>query len=299
MASPLVAGVGSGCWRRGQPVGGALGDDPPVASVPPLRPLLDTGVAGAGRTAPRRCFAADDRATPSAALQAGARSGLLFDIDTGRVLWRHAPRGCSRSRRDEVITALVFAAACGQGAARTPPRRSPTSLGRRPAPAPASAAASSRCCTGCAAVGHDAAIALAIRAASLSALRRPYEPRARAIGLVALSSPRSRIRLLAPLARPDLAASDARAALPGLLRIVRRLSAVEPFRSRAQALYNNNRCCAAAIAGHRRQDRLHRGAVATRCERPSRACGSALVLLGSPDPGAQARACSTALALAR
>ena len=79
------------------------------------------------------------------------RSGLLFDIDTGRVLWRHQPtRVLPIASLTKMMTALIVADRLGPRT-RVPITRAGAALpglGRRAAADAASGSARRRCSTG-------------------------------------------------------------------------------------------------------------------------------------------------------
>ena len=78
------------------------------------------------------------------------RSALLFDLDTGRVLWRREPtRVLPIASLTKMMTALVVVerVPAGRQGARSPTRRCATRLGRRRCCRAASGSASTRCCT--------------------------------------------------------------------------------------------------------------------------------------------------------
>ena len=227
------------------------------------------------------------------------RSGLLFDIDTGRVLWRHAPtRVLPIASLTKMMTALLVAERLPRGS-RVPITREALHYhgsgvgllprGRRilvetmlhglllPS-------------------GNDAAIALAQRVAGGSVARfvGMMNRRARAMGLVCTRFSRpdgyqdrgnhSCAGDLAELARAVLR-------MPRLAHIVRRRSAVLPFSIKGGRLYlyNNNPLLR---AGYRGATGLKTGyteaaglcLVAT-ARRHGRRLG--VVLLHSPDPYTQ------------
>ena len=137
----LVAG---GCSRWGSSLGVALAlarsvDEAPVATPPAApAPLLESGTAplAGGGTAPSPLAVRldDPRDAVRLRFKRPPRSGLLFDVDTGRVLWRHRPtRVLPIASLTKMMTALSWSTACPRGRRRvSPPRRSRT-------PGPASA----------------------------------------------------------------------------------------------------------------------------------------------------------------
>ncbi|HEU5060433.1 MAG TPA: serine hydrolase, partial [Kofleriaceae bacterium] len=177
------------------------------------------------------------------------RSGLLFDVDTGRVLWRHRPtRVLPIASLTKMMTALVVAGRLGPRT-RVPitrealryqgsgvgmlPRgrriRTETMLYGLMLPS-----------------GNDAAIALAQRAAgSVAGFVDAMNARARRMGLVCsrFSSPHGFKDRGNHSCASDLAAlTRALLRVPRLARIVRRREAVLPFPVKGGKLYlyNNN-----------------------------------------------------------
>ncbi len=228
------------------------------------------------------------------------RSGLLFDVDTGRVLWRHQPtRVLPIASLTKMMTALLVADRLGPRT-RVPitrealryqgsgvgllPRgkriRTETMLYGLMLPS-----------------GNDAAIALAQRAAgSVRAFVGAMNARAKRMGLVCtrFSSPHGFEDRGNHSCAGDLAAI-ARAVLrvPRLARVVRRREAVLPFPVKGGKLYlyNNNpllRLGYRGITGLKTgyTDAAGRCLVAT-ARRGGLKLG--VVLLHSPDPARQAR----------
>ena len=253
--------------RRGWPLvaavllslGAALGlarsvDEPPVASLPAAPgPLLDTATAplAGGGTAPSPLAVRldDPRDAVGLRFKRPPRSGVLFDIDTGRVLWRHRPeRVLPIASLTKMMTGLVVVdrlprhvraritaealAYTGSGVGLLPRgRRVSVEALLHGLLLPS---------------GNDAAIALALRTAgSVPRFVELMNRRARQMGLVCTRfSTSSGIRDRGNHScAPDLAAL-ARAVLrePRLARIVRRRAAVLPFpiKGRKLYLYNNN-----------------------------------------------------------
>ena len=227
------------------------------------------------------------------------RSGLLFDLDSGRVLWRHRPeRVLPIASLTKMMTALVAVdrlpedgkvlitkqalnyTGSGVGLFKRGRRiEVDTMLHGLMLPS-----------------GNDAAIAIAQQAAgTVPAFIALMNARARAMGLACTRfSTVSGIRDAGNHScAPDLAAL-ARAVLrePRLARIVRRRSAVLPFpiKGRKLYLYNNNPLLR---IGYRGTTGVKTGytEAAGRClvasvRRGDRRLG--VVLLDSPDPGRQA-----------
>jgi serine-type D-Ala-D-Ala carboxypeptidase (penicillin-binding protein 5/6) len=280
--------------------------DPPqprATDSPAPGPLLDSGTAplAGGGTAPSPLAVNldDPRDAVMLDFRRPPRSGLLFDLDSGRVLWRHRPeRVLPIASLTKMMTALVAVdrlpedgrvtitkqalAYTGSGVGMFKKGRRievDTMLHGLLLPS-----------------GNDAAIALAQRAAgSVRAFIALMNGRARSMGLACTRfSTVSGIRDSGNHScAPDLAAL-ARAVLrePRLARIVRRRSAVLPFpiKGRKLYLYNNNPLLR---MGYRGTTGIKTGytEAAGRClvatvRRRGRELG--VVLLDSPDPGRQA-----------
>jgi serine-type D-Ala-D-Ala carboxypeptidase (penicillin-binding protein 5/6) len=284
---------------------GRAGDpDPPQGAAEPAPgPLLDSGTAplAGGGTAPSPLAVAldDPRDAITLRFKRPPRSGLLFDLDSGRVLWRQRPeRVLPIASLTKMMTALVAVdrlpersrvlitkealAYTGSGVGLFKKgRRIPTDTMLHGLMLPS---------------GNDAAIAIAQQAAgSVRAFIGLMNARARAMGLACTRfSTVSGIRDAGNHScAPDLAAL-ARAVLrqPRLARIVRRRSAVLPFPVKGGKLYlyNNNPLIR---AGYRGTTGVKTGytEASGRClvasvRRRGRRLG--VVLLGSPDPGRQA-----------
>ncbi|HWM10572.1 MAG TPA: D-alanyl-D-alanine carboxypeptidase family protein [Solirubrobacteraceae bacterium] len=287
--------------RAGDPVQ----EGPPPATEPPAPgPLLDSGTAplAGGGTAPSPLAVQLDGGRDPVSLQfrRPPRSGLVFDVDSGEVLWRHRPdRVLPIASLTKMMTALVVVERVPEGEkvriteealAYTGSGVGLFKRGRR---------------IGVSVMlhglllpsGNDAAIALAQHVGgSVSGFVAMMNARARAMGLACtrFSSPSGIRDRGNHSCAPDLAAL-ARAVLrqPRLARIVRRRSAVLPFPIKGGRiyLYNNNPLLR---AGYRGTTGVKTGytEAAGRCivatvRRGSRRIGA--VLLDSPDPGTQAR----------
>ena len=267
-------------------------------------PLLDSGTAplAGGGTAP----------SPLAVQLSGApdllrtdfrkppRSGLLFDLDSGRVLWRHRPeRVLPIASLTKMMTALVVVDRVPEGALVpvTKEALAYTGSGVGLLPRGKRIGVSAMLHGMLLPSGNDAAIALAQRAAgTVPQFVALMNERAKAMGLACshfstVSGIRDRGNASCA---PDLAAL-ARAVLrePRLARIVRRRSAVLPFPIKGGRiyLYNNNPLLR---SGYRGTTGVKTGytEAAGRClvatvRRGPRRLG--VVLLNSPDPGTQAR----------
>jgi D-alanyl-D-alanine carboxypeptidase (penicillin-binding protein 5/6) len=228
------------------------------------------------------------------------RSGLLFDVDTGRVLWRHQPtRVLPIASLTKMMTALIVADRLGPRT-RVPitrealryqgsgvgllPRgkriRTETMLYGLMLPS-----------------GNDAAIALAQRAAgSVAAFVAAMNARAQRMGLVCsrFSTPHGFRDRGNHSCAGDLAAI-ARALLrvPRLARIVRSREAVLPFPIKGGKLYlyNNNPLLRQGYPGITGMKTGYTDA-AGRCLVATARRGSVklgVVLLHSPDPARQAK----------
>jgi D-alanyl-D-alanine carboxypeptidase (penicillin-binding protein 5/6) len=277
-----------------------------TSSKPPPAPpaaLLDTGTAplAGGGTAPSPLAVRleDPRDSVRVRFRHPPRSGLLFDIDTGRVLWREQPaRVLPIASLTKMMTALVVVdrvgpramvkitkealAYTGSGVGLLPRgKRIPVNTMLHGLLLPS---------------GNDAAIALALRAAgSQPRFIALMNRRAHQMGLVC-----SRFSTVSGIkdqgnhsCASDLAAM-ARAILrqPRLARIVRRRSAVLkfPIKGHKIYLYNNNPLLRAGYRGTTGvktgyTDAAGRCLVATARRGPIRL---GVVLLNSPDPGRQA-----------
>ena len=227
------------------------------------------------------------------------RSGLLFDADTGRVLWRHEPtRVLPIASLTKMMTALVVADRLPDRARAkiTKEVLSYTGSGVGLLPRGKKIQVRTLLYGLLLPSGNDAAIALALRAAGSQAkFVALMNRRADAMGLVCTRfSSVSGIKDAGNHScAPDLAAL-ARAVLrqPRLAKIVRSRSAVLPFpiKGRKLYLYNNNPLLR---AGYRGTTGVKTGytEAAGRClvatvKRGRRRLG--VVLLDSPDPGRQA-----------
>jgi serine-type D-Ala-D-Ala carboxypeptidase (penicillin-binding protein 5/6) len=228
------------------------------------------------------------------------RSGLLFDIDTGRVLWRRDPtRVLPIASLTKMMTALIVVDRVPQGArvkvTREALRYRGSGVGLLPRGK--SIGVNTMLYGLLLPSGNDAAIALAQRAAgSVPAFVAKMNARARRMGLLCtrFSSPHGYNDAGNHSCAGDLAAL-ARAVLrePRLARIVRRRQAVLPFPIKGGRLYlyNNNPLLR---MGYRGVTGLKTGytVAAGRCLVATARRGPiklGVVLLHSPDPGNQAR----------
>jgi D-alanyl-D-alanine carboxypeptidase len=276
---------------------------PPAAATPP--PLPTTGpapLAGSG-TAPAPLAVRLDvrRDVVRPRLRRPPRAGLLFNLDTGRVLWRrNARRVLPIASLTKMMTALLVAGRVPPGArvpiTRETLRYQGSGVGLLPAGkrVPVEALLHGLLLVS----GNDAAIALAQRAAggSVRGFVRLMNERAAAMGLACtrFSTPSGYRDAGNHSCAGDLAAM-ARAVLrtPRLAHIVRRRSSVVrfPIAGGRLFLYNTNPLLRARYPG---TTGLKTGytVAAGRClvataKRGGRHLG--VVVLDSPDPGLQAR----------
>jgi D-alanyl-D-alanine carboxypeptidase (penicillin-binding protein 5/6) len=286
---------------------GRAGDpDPPrprASESPAPGPLLDSGTAplAGGGTAPSPLAVKldDPRDVVSVRFKKPPRSGLLFDLDTGRVLWRHRPeRVLPIASLTKVMTALVAVDRLPDGSTVRITREALNYTGsgvgmfKRGRRIPVDTMLHGLLLPS----GNDAAIAIAQQAAgTVPRFIAMMNARARAMGLAC-----TRFSTVSGLrdagnhsCAPDLAAL-ARAVLrsPRLARIVRRRSAALafPIKGGKLYLYNNNPLLR---IGYRGTTGVKTGytEAAGRClvatvRRGRRRLG--VVLLDSPDPGRQA-----------
>ncbi|MGH2946481.1 MAG: D-alanyl-D-alanine carboxypeptidase family protein [Solirubrobacteraceae bacterium] len=281
----------------------------PSADVPAPAPdapdlPLESGTAplAGGGTAPSPLAVRldDPRDAVHLKLRRPPRSGLLFDIDTGRVLWRHDPeRVLPIASLTKMMTALVVVDRLPEGANVPITRKALDYRGSGVGLLPRGKriGVSTMLHGLMLPSGNDAAIALAQRAAgSVPRFVRLMNERALQMGLACtrFSSPHGLRNRGSHSCAPDLAAL-ARAVLrePRLARIVRRRSAVLPFpiKGRKLFLYNNNPLLR---SGYRGATGLKTGytRAAGRCLVGTARRGGVklgVVLLDSPDPGTQAR----------
>jgi serine-type D-Ala-D-Ala carboxypeptidase (penicillin-binding protein 5/6) len=284
---------------------GRAGEPHRARSLPaPPGPLLEGGTAplAGGGTAPSPLAVrlSDPRDVVHVRFRDPPRSGLLFDLDTGRVLWRHSPaRVLPIASLTKMMTALVVADRVSDGATVLITREALAYTGSGVGLLPRG----KRIPVGTMLhglllpSGNDAAIALAIRAAgSQQRFIALMNERARTMGLTC-----TRFSSVSGIkdegnhsCAPDLAAL-ARAVLrePRLARIVRRRSAVLPFPIKGGRiyLYNNNPLLRSGYAGTTGVKTGYTDS-AGRCLVASARRGQVrlgVVLLDSPDPGKQAR----------
>jgi len=278
---------------------------PPVhaAESPAPLPTAGPGALGSSGTAPSPLAVRldDPRDTLRVVFKHPPAAGLLFDLDTGRVLWRrHATRVLPIASLTKMMTALLVAERVPRnGRVRITPETlhyAGSGVGLLPR---GKLIGVQTMLHGLLLVsGNDAAIALAQRAAGGSVRRfvRLMNQRARAMGLACtrFSTP-SGIRDAGNHSCAGDLAALARAVLrtPRLARIVRRRSAVLPFPIKGGKiyLYNTNPLLRARYRGTTGVKTGYTVA-AGRCLVATTQRGATrlgVVLLHSRDPGAQAR----------
>ena len=295
-----------------------LGETPLVGPARPRagraaggRPTPDRAAAARGRRPPRwpaagrrsrrsRCASTTRATACSLRFKRPPRSGLLFDLDTGRVLWRRDPtRVLPIASLTKMMTALVVAERVPRAARRcgSPRRRCATQrLGASGCCRAASGSASTRCSTGCCCPR-----ATTPRSRSPSAPRgtvprfvRLMNRKARAMGLdvhallVARRLQGPRQPLLRGRPRGDRARGAARAAAGADRRAAARRCCRSRSRAASSSSTTTTRCCATGYRGTTgRQDRLHRrgGPLPGGDARGAAASRLGVVLLHSPDPG--------------
>ena len=267
-------------------------------------PFLDAGTAplAGGGTAPSPLAVQLDASADVVRYRSKRmpRAGLLFDVDSGRVLWRHRPeRVAPIASLTKMMTALVVTDLVPEGAhvRITKEALAYTGSGVGLLPRGKRIGVSTMLHGLMLPSGNDAAIALAQRAAgTVPRFVALMNRRARQMGLACtrFSSPSGIRDRGNHSCAPDLAAL-ARAVLrePRLARIVRRPSAVLPFPVKGGRLYlyNSNPLLR---GGYRGTTGVKTGytRAAGRCivatvRRNGRRLG--VVLLRSYDPGTQAR----------
>jgi len=266
-------------------------------------PVLDTGTAplAGGGTAPSALAVRleDSADAVGARFKRPPRSGLLFDAGTGRVLWRHDPtRVLPMASLTKMMTALLVTERVPPGSKVRVTREALRYRGSGVGMLPRGKAIGVNTMLHGLLLpsGNDAAIALAQHTAgTVPAFVTAMNERAKGMGLLCtrFSSPDGYDDRGNHSCAADLAAL-ARAVLrqPRLARIVRRPSAVLPFPIKGGRLYlyNNNPLLR---MGYRGVTGVKTGYtdVAGRCLVATARRGSlvlGVVLLGSPDPAAQA-----------
>jgi D-alanyl-D-alanine carboxypeptidase len=278
-------------------------DAPRAAATPTDSGLLDSGTAplAGGGTVPSPLAVRIDGPGDVVHLRfkVQPRSGVLFDLDTGEVLWRRNPtRVLPVASLTKMMTALVVVDRVPAGAKVKITREALAYEGSGVGllPRGKSIGVSTMLHGLLLPSGNDAAIALAQRAAgSVPAFVDAMNQRARAMGLVCtrFSSPSGFADRGNHSCAADLAAL-ARAVLrqPRLASIVRRRQAVLPFPIKGGKLYLNNNNPLLRL-GYRGTTGVKTGytVAAGHClvgtaRRGARRLG--VVLLHSPDTGTQA-----------
>jgi D-alanyl-D-alanine carboxypeptidase len=284
------------------PRAGNPGRPKPAAAAPPAA-LQDTGTAplAGGGTAPSPLAVRmdDPRDAVTLVLKHPPRSGLLFDVDTGRVLWRwHPDRVLPIASLTKMMTALVVVDRVGPSAwvKITKEALRYTGSGVGLLPKGRKIAVDTMLHGLLLPSGNDAAIALSLRAAGSQArFVALMNRRAAQMGLACthFTSVSGIVDRGNHSCAPDLAAL-ARAILrePRLARIVRRRSAVLrfPIKGHKIYLYNNNPLLRAGYPGTTGVKTGYTDA-AGRCLVATARHGRirlGVVLLDSPDPGKQA-----------
>jgi D-alanyl-D-alanine carboxypeptidase len=283
-------------------------DEPPPApkraepvAEPPLADVGPAPLAGGGTAPSPLSVRLDDPRDPlKLRFKRQPRSGLLFDMDTGRVLWRRDPtRVLPIASLTKMMTGLVAVRRIEPGEkvpitkAALSYKGSGVGMFRRGR----SIGVNTMLYGLMLPSGNDAAIALAQKAGgSVTGFVRLMNRRARAMGLACtrFSSPDGFVNRGNHSCAPDLAAM-ARAVLrePRLARIVKRRQAVLPFPIKGGKiyLYNHNPLLQ---QGYRGVTGVKTGytEAAGRCFVATARRGRVrlgVVLLHSPNPGQQAK----------
>jgi D-alanyl-D-alanine carboxypeptidase (penicillin-binding protein 5/6) len=284
------------------PRAGNPGRPKPAAQAPPAA-LQDTATAplAGGGTAPSPLAVRMESGRDAVRLvfKHPPRSGLLFDVDTGRVLWRdHPDRVLPIASLTKMMTALVVVDRVGPHAWVPITREALhyTGSGVGLLPKGRKIAVDTMLHGLLLPSGNDAAIALALRAAGSQArFVALMNQRATQMGLACthFTSVSGIVDRGNHSCAPDLAAL-ARAVLrePRLARIVKRRSAVLrfPIKGHKIYLYNNNPLLRAGYPGTTGVKTGYTDA-AGRCLVATARHGRirlGVVLLDSPDPGKQA-----------
>ncbi len=293
-----ASAAGAGWWQQREPAPGGAHAAPRGGGV--LNPG-GTPLAGGGTAPSPLAVRLEAGGDPVRARFADMpRAGLLFDVDTGRVLWRHQPtRVLPIASLTKLMTALVATDRLERGArvpiTREALRYQGSGVGLLPR------GKRIRVETMLAGLllpsGNDAAIAIAQRAAgTVPRFVDAMNERARRMGLLCsrFSSPHGFEDRGNHSCASDLAAiSRAVLRVPRLARIVRRREAVLPLPIKGGKLYlyNSNPLLR---QGYRGATGLKTGYTdaAGRCFVATARRGTmklGVVLLHSPDPAGQAR----------
>ena len=303
LAVLVLVGAGVAAGLTLAPGGEQAPPEPPAPrSEPPLRADGPAPLAGGGTApSPLSVRLDDPRDEVQVRFKRQPRSGLLFDMDTGQVLWRRDPtRVLPIASLTKMMTALVVVRRVQPGAKVKITREALSYKGsgvgmfRRGR----SIGVNTMLYGLLLPSGNDAAIALAQKAGGGTVQRfvGMMNARARAMGLACtrFSSPDGFVNRGNHSCAPDLAAM-ARAVLrePRLARIVKRRQAVLPFPVKGGKiyLYNHNPLLQ---QGYRGVTGVKTGytEAAGRCLVATARRGRVrlgVVLLHSPDPGRQAK----------
>jgi serine-type D-Ala-D-Ala carboxypeptidase (penicillin-binding protein 5/6) len=297
----LIAAGAAAVLALGRARDDRLAGSPPPEAAAPIRDAATAPLAGGGTAPSPLAVRLEDASDPIRLdFKHAPRSGLLFDVDTGRVLWRRDPtRVLPIASLTKLMTALVVTDRVPPGS-RVPItkealryRGSGVGLlprGKRIGVDPMLHGLLLPS-------GNDAAIALAQRAAgTVPRFVALMNARARRMGLLCtrFSNPDGLVSRGNHSCAGDLAAI-ARAVLrvPRLARIVRRRQAILPFPIKGGKLYlyNSNPLLR---QGYRGTTGMKTGytVVAGRCLVVTARRGPlklGVVLLDSPDPATQAR----------
>ncbi len=284
------------------PRAGNPGRPKPTTVAPPavLQDSATASLAGGGTAPSPLAVRMDDpRDSVRLVFKHPPSSGLLFDVDTGRVLWRdHPDRVLPIASLTKMMTALVVVDRVGPHAwvKITKEALAYTGSGVGLLPRGRKIAVNTMLHGLLLPSGNDAAIALALRAAGSQArFVALMNRRATAMGLACthFTSVSGIVDRGNHSCAPDLA-TLARAVLrePRLARIVRRRSAVMrfPIKGHKIYLYNNNPLLRAGYPGTTGVKTGYTDA-AGRCLVATARHGKirlGVVLLDSPDPGKQA-----------
>jgi serine-type D-Ala-D-Ala carboxypeptidase (penicillin-binding protein 5/6) len=296
LALCIVAGVVVELVRHHHPAAPARAAKPPPVQPSFIQPLAGTGTA----PSPLAVRLAGGRDPVRVRFKHPPRSGLLFDVDTGRVLWRHAPtRVLPIASLTKMMTALVVDDRVPRHARVKITKQALAYQGSGVGVLPKGKRVKVRPMLYGLLLpsGNDAAIALAQRASgTVKKFVAAMNARAHAMGLVCThyTSPSGFYDAGNHSCAGDLAA-EARAILrvPRLARIVRTGHIVLPFPIKGGKLYlyNNNPLLRLGYRGTTGMKTGYTDA-AGHCLVATARRGDVdlgVVLLHSPDTGTQAR----------